>query len=162
MWTDYYSSLYSSEIQSRSVYSNALPGFWTHRQCSRQAEYRGLTTGVLSCSVVSDSMEWVPISYSKGSSRPKDRTHVSCISCVGRWSLFTAPPGKALQFRILVANLRNKFAFAYLLQSARSSIYHLPIYTKMHMYISVHFKQLENEIFLTRVRKEGTSQVAWW
>ena len=83
MWTDYYSSLYSSEIQSRSVYSNALPGFWTHRQCSRQAEYRGLTTGVLSCSVVSDSMEWVPISYSKGSSRPKDRTHVSCISCVG-------------------------------------------------------------------------------
>ena len=137
MWTDYCSSLYSSEIQSRSVYSNALPGFWTHRQCSRQAEYRGLTTGVLSCSVVSDSMEWVPISYSKGSSRPKDRTHVSCISCVGRWSLFTAPPGKALQSRILVANLRNKFAFAYLLQSARSSIYLSSTHLHKNAYVHI-------------------------
>ena len=137
MWIDYCSSLYSSEIQSRSVYSNALPGFWTHRQCSRQAEYRGLTTGVLSCSVVSDSMEWVPISYSKGSSRPKDRTHVSCISCVGRWSLFTAPPGKALQSRILVANLRNKFAFAYLLQSARSSIYLSSTHLHKNAYVHI-------------------------
>ena len=137
MWTDYCSSLYSSEIQSRSVYSNALPGFWTHRQCSRQAEYRGLTTGVLSCSVVSDSMEWVPISYSKGSSRPKNRTHVSCISCVGRWSLFTAPPGKALQSRILVANLRNKFAFAYLLQSARSSIYLSSTHLHKNAYVHI-------------------------
>ena len=137
MWTDYCSSLYSSEIQSRSVYSNALPGFWTHRQCSRQAEYRGLTTGVLSCSVVSDSMEWVPISYSKGSSRPKDRTHVSCISCIGRWSLFTAPPGKALQSRILVANLRNKFAFAYLLQSARSSIYLSSTHLHKNAYVHI-------------------------
>jgi len=28
---------------------------------------------------------WVAISYSKGSSRPRDWTHVSCISCTGRW-----------------------------------------------------------------------------
>ena len=30
-------------------------------------------------------LEWVAISYSRGSSWPKDRTHVSCI---GRWILY--------------------------------------------------------------------------
>ena len=28
-------------------------------------------------------LEWVVISYSRGSSRPRDRTQVSCISCIG-------------------------------------------------------------------------------
>ena len=30
-------------------------------------------------------LEWVPISSSRGSSRPRDRT---CISCIGRWILY--------------------------------------------------------------------------
>ena len=30
-------------------------------------------------------LEWVAISFSRGSSRPRDRTHVSCI---GRWILY--------------------------------------------------------------------------
>ena len=30
------------------------------------------------------TLEWVAISYSKRSSRPRDQTHVSCISCIGR------------------------------------------------------------------------------
>ena len=29
-------------------------------------------------------LEWVAISYSRGSSQPRDRTHVSCISCISR------------------------------------------------------------------------------
>ena len=29
-------------------------------------------------------LEWVAISYSRRSSWPRDRTHVSCISCIGR------------------------------------------------------------------------------
>ena len=32
-------------------------------------------------------LEWVAISYSRGSSQPRDPTHVSCISCIGRHSL---------------------------------------------------------------------------
>ena len=32
-------------------------------------------------------LEWVTISYSRGSSRPRDGTCVSCISCIGRWIL---------------------------------------------------------------------------
>ena len=33
-------------------------------------------------------LEWVAISYSRGSSRPKDQTHVSCISHTGGWILY--------------------------------------------------------------------------
>ena len=33
-------------------------------------------------------LEWVAISYSRGSSRPRDQTHISCSSCIGRWILY--------------------------------------------------------------------------
>ena len=33
-------------------------------------------------------LEWDTISYSRGSSPPKDRTCASCISCTGRWILY--------------------------------------------------------------------------
>ena len=33
-------------------------------------------------------LEWVAISFSRGSSQPKDQTHISCISCFGRWILY--------------------------------------------------------------------------
>ena len=33
-------------------------------------------------------LEWVAISSSRGSSRPRDQTHVSCVSCIGRWVLY--------------------------------------------------------------------------
>ena len=43
-------------------------------------------------------LEWVAICFSRGSSRPRDRTHVSCISCIGGRIFFffltTEPPGK--------------------------------------------------------------------
>ena len=33
-------------------------------------------------------LEWVAISYSRGSSEPRDRTQVSCVSCIGRQILY--------------------------------------------------------------------------
>ena len=33
-------------------------------------------------------LEWVAISFSRGPSRPRDRTCVSCPSCLGRWILY--------------------------------------------------------------------------
>ena len=33
-------------------------------------------------------LEWVTISYSRGSSQPRDWTHVSCISCIGSQILY--------------------------------------------------------------------------
>ena len=40
-------------------------------------------------------LEWVAISYPRGSSLPRDWTHVSCTSCIGRQVLYhLVPPGK--------------------------------------------------------------------
>ena len=36
-------------------------------------------------------LEWVAISSSRGSSWPRNGTHVSCISCIGRWILVPLP-----------------------------------------------------------------------
>ena len=33
-------------------------------------------------------LEWVAISYSRGSSQPRNQTYISCISCFGRWVLY--------------------------------------------------------------------------
>ena len=33
-------------------------------------------------------LEWVAIFYSRGSSQPRDRTHVSCDPCTGWWILY--------------------------------------------------------------------------
>ena len=33
-------------------------------------------------------LEWVAIPYSRGSPQPKDRTRISCVSCIGRWTLY--------------------------------------------------------------------------
>ena len=33
-------------------------------------------------------LEWIAISFSRGSSQPRDQTHISCISCIGRWILY--------------------------------------------------------------------------
>ena len=44
-------------------------------------------------------LEWVAIFYSRGSSQPRDQTHVSCIatrvSCIAAGFFTTEAPGKA-------------------------------------------------------------------
>ena len=39
-------------------------------------------------------LEWVPTSYSRGFSRPRDGTHVLCVSCMGRQILYHCDTGK--------------------------------------------------------------------
>ena len=47
-------------------------------------------------------LEWVATSFSRGSSRPRDQTHVSCIA---GWFFTTEPPGKcSLKLIIMVIN----------------------------------------------------------
>ena len=41
-------------------------------------------------------LEWVVISSSRGSSRPRDWTDVSCISCIGRQIFYRWGPGEAI------------------------------------------------------------------
>ena len=40
------------------------------------------------------TLEWVAISFSRGSSWRRVQTWVSCISCIGRWILYHCAPGK--------------------------------------------------------------------
>ena len=69
-------------------------------------------------------LEWVAISYPKGSSRPRDQTSIACISCIGRWILHHCATWKAsiktstLVFNIsfikvhaIVFNVRTIFSF---------------------------------------------------
>ena len=42
-------------------------------------------------------LEQVAISYSRGSSWPKDQTCISWVSCIGRWFFTTEPPGKPME-----------------------------------------------------------------
>ena len=43
-------------------------------------------------------LEWAAISYSRGSSRPRDWTHISCISCIGRWIFYHWAPGEPMLY----------------------------------------------------------------
>ena len=47
-------------------------------------------------------LEWLAMPSSRGSSWPKDQTHISLVSCIGRWvgSLPLAPPGKLLCYTV--------------------------------------------------------------
>ena len=55
-------------------------------------------------------LEWVAISSSRGSSPPRDQTHVSCSSFIGRQILYHWVPGKPLF--IAVRGFQNKVDFA--------------------------------------------------
>ena len=58
-------------------------------------------------------LECVAISYCWGSSRPRDQTHISCISCTDRQILYTVPPGSPIpntrECQIYGTRLTGKF-----------------------------------------------------
>ena len=49
-------------------------------------------------------LEWVAISYSRGSSWPNDGIHISCISCIGRWILYHCTTWEAHVYACLYIN----------------------------------------------------------
>ena len=42
-------------------------------------------------------LEWVAISFSRGSPPPRDRNCISSVSCIGRQFFTTEPPGKPIE-----------------------------------------------------------------
>ena len=73
--------------------AQSCPTLWNPMDCSPPVSS---VHGILQARV----LEWVAISFSRGSSWSRDRTRVSWISCIGRWIFFTTePPGKPRQFR---------------------------------------------------------------
>ena len=55
--------------------------FWDSMDCNPQGSS---VHGIFQARI----LEWVAISYSRGSSWPRDQTCISCISCIGRWVLY--------------------------------------------------------------------------
>ena len=47
-------------------------------------------------------LEWVAISFSRGSSRLWVQTHASCTSCTGKWILYHCTTWKAQELEVLV------------------------------------------------------------
>ena len=58
-------------------------------------------------------LEWVAISSSRGSSQPRDGTHISCISCIGRQTLYHCAtweaPSQSIQTHISILILKCRF-----------------------------------------------------
>ena len=87
--------------------------------------YMWVCVYVLSCSVMSDSLdyswlgssvhgisqarvlEWVAISFSRESSRSRDQTHISCSSCTGRQILYHCATWEALKTSQWLQELLN-------------------------------------------------------
>ena len=55
------------------------------------------------------TLEWVAMLSSRGSSQPRDRTHMSCISCVEGGFIIAEPPGKPFYLLYLSRMLLIKF-----------------------------------------------------
>ena len=47
-------------------------------------------------------LEWVAVSSSRGSSRPRNQTHISCVSCIGRRILYHWSTREAMFIIILL------------------------------------------------------------
>ena len=55
-------------------------------------------------------LEWVAISFSRGSSRPRDRTHVSCV---GKWILYHWATCEASHFTLVIHILMDIIHITY-------------------------------------------------
>ena len=47
-------------------------------------------------------LEWVAVPFSRGSSPPRDRAHISYVSCIDRWVISTSAPWEAGKFPVLL------------------------------------------------------------
>ena len=64
-------------------------------------------------------VEWVTVSYSRGSSRPRGRTHVFCVSCTGRQILYHWATWEALlRTEMLIINSKLFKVFQALLSQS--------------------------------------------
>ena len=54
-------------------------------------------------------LEWVGMPSSRGCSQPRDQTHVSCVSCLGRWILHLSCQGSPLPLNSLPLVIRDVF-----------------------------------------------------
>ena len=83
----------SSSEEKMTVYINLQIYIYRYMHAWSVTQLCLILCDTLDCSLPGSSvhgifqariLEWVPISSSRGTSWPRDRTHISCISCIGR------------------------------------------------------------------------------
>ena len=60
------------------------------------------------CNFPGKNTEWIIVSFSRGSSQPRARTHVSCISCISRWIPYQCTTWEGLLTKEMAMNLLSK------------------------------------------------------
>ena len=113
-----------SHVQLWDPVERSLPG---------SSVYRTLQTRIL---------EWVAIPFSRGSSQPRDQTHVSYISCIGRQVFITKlrsihPQQEAWKQQSSKENLTSTWGPAFNLSNTYiSTYYNLPVHFTLAVFDS--------------------------
>ena len=94
-------------------------------------------------------LEWVAISFSRGSSQPRDRTCVSWVSCIGRWVLHHY--GSLFNIHQYPISLSNCPITRFLIYS----IYHnwLIVSLSLFQFVIVLFKKKKNFLKFSGLRQ---------
>ena len=69
-------------------------------------------------------LQWVAIFSSRGSSRPRDQTCVSCVSCIGRQILYHCTTWEAPQLLVSILNTYIPMLTILLKRNMKSLFYH--------------------------------------
>ena len=78
-------------------------------------------------------LEWVPICSSRASSQPRDRIHVSCVSCIARKILYHCTIWEALY--VYIYNSSKFFILVYYYYIEYSSLYIYVLYSRILLFI---------------------------
>ena len=82
--------------------TDASDEMFVHAQLCLTLRYHGLETSSVHGIFQARILEWVAISSSRGSSQPRDHTHVSCISCIVRQVLYHCANREVLLMKVSI------------------------------------------------------------
>ena len=82
---------------------------------------------------------WVVMASSRGSSRPRDQTGISCVSCIGREFFTTEPPGRPNSNHFFIV----EGCFQRVIIQAMLNIFYIKSYVLVLLLIFVCFPNIE-------------------
>ena len=97
-WSRKWAKKQSVPLQELRVYTDSVNQLWSvmprcvvAQLCTTLLWPHGLPGSSVHGILQARRLEQVAMPSSRGSSKPRDRTHISCISCIGRWFFSTEP-----------------------------------------------------------------------
>ena len=88
-------------------------------------------------------LKWVATFCSRGSSRPRDQTHTSCVSCIGRWFFTTSTTQEAPVFYKSTAFWGTSWCTLYLCVLSNSGV---SVFTSPEEFLQSNPANLQNWI----------------